>query len=202
MTGKQTARDAGNASGATQIYRLHVELQYIAPPIWRRLRVPSSIPLARLHQVLQITMGWTNSHLHQFDIGGTPYGVPDQEWPELGFIDERSVTLAGALGEATTAFSYTYDFGDDWQHAIRVEAAVPADDASPQVLCLAGANACPPEDVGGPPGYLAFMHAITDPSHSDHAEMLSWCGGAFDPRGFDLNAVNAKLRKLKIPSRR
>ena len=76
------------------------------------------------------------------------------------------------------------------------------DDARHYPLCTAGANAYPPEDVGGPSGYSDFVRAISVPSHPEHADMLRWCGGAFDPAGFDLNAVNAALRRLKIPSRR
>jgi hypothetical protein len=184
------------------IYQLHVELQEIAPAIWRRLLIPSWITLAKLHQVLQVAMGWTNSHLHQFEIGGTRYGIPDDEWPEMTPVDERRVTLATCLTTSVTDFSYAYDLGDSWEHSIHVESLLPVDDIRRYPICIAGANACPPEDVGGSPGYFEFIQAITDPTHSEHLDMLRWCGGAFDPTGFDLNAVNAALRKLKIPSRR
>jgi len=181
---------------------LHVELQEIAPAIWRRLRVPSWITLATLHRVLQIAIGWTNSHLHQFDIAGNHYGIPDPEWAEMMPVDERRVTLAMCLTPGVTRFTYEYDFGDSWQHLIQVEGTIPADDSRSHPLCVAGANACPPEDVGSTSGYFEFVQAISDRSHPEHDDMLRWCGGAFDPRGFDLNSANAALRRLKIPSRR
>src|SRR3954452_1556660 len=184
------------------IYQLCVRLQDVAPAIWRRLLVPSWITLATLHRVLQIAMGWTNSHLHQFDIAGKHYGIPDPEWPDMMPVDERRVTLAMCLTPKVTSFTYEYDFGDGWEHVIQVESTQPADDSRSHPLCVAGANACPPEDVGGTSGYFEFVQAITDRSHPEHGDMLRWCGGAFDPRGFDLNSVNAALRRLKIPSRR
>lgn len=65
-------------------------------------------------------------------------------------------------------------------------------------LCLAGANACPPEDVGGPPGYIDFLEAISDPNHPDHEDMLDWCGGDFDPTAFDTERVNKLLQRIKL----
>ena len=196
------SRSTAERDGEPILYRLHVELREISPPIWRRLRVPGWISLAKLHLVLQATMGWTNSHLHQFEIAGTEYGVPDDEWPELVVVDDRRVTLTAAIGEKVTDFRYEYDFGDGWEHAIHVEARESVEDHVQPLLCLAGANACPPEDVGGSGGYADFLKAIRNPRHPEHANYLRWCGGAFDPAGFDLNAVNSALRRLTIPSRR
>ncbi len=199
---KNSSPGASQASDPVCIYQLHIELQDIAPAIWRRLLVPGGIKLATLHRVLQVALGWTDSHLHSFDIAGKKYGIPDPEWPEMKLVDERRATLASCLTPSVKTFTYEYDFGDGWEHTIRVESTLPIDDARSYPLCVAGANACPPEDVGGTPGYLEFVQAITDPLHPEHADMLRWCGGAFDPRGFDLNSVNAALRRLKIPSMR
>ncbi|MEO8754828.1 MAG: plasmid pRiA4b ORF-3 family protein [Casimicrobiaceae bacterium] len=197
---KRSAPSAQRNSEPVQVYRLHVELMDIAPPIWRRLLVPSWITLAKLHLVLQATMGWTNSHLHKFAIGGADYGIPDEDWPELVTLDDRRVTLATSLGSGVTDLRYEYDFGDGWEHAIHIEGTQPLDDHHRFPLCTAGANACPPEDVGGPPGYEEFLRAIGNHRHPEHSDMLRWCGGAFDPAGFDVNSVNAALRRLKIPS--
>lgn len=147
-------------------------------------------------------MGWTNSHLHQFEIAGTDYGIPSDEWPELVVVDERRVTLGTSLSVSVTDFRYEYDFGDGWEHALHVEGIEPVEEHLRYPLCIAGANACPPEDVGGPHGYAEFLRAIRNHRHPEHEDSLRWCGGAFDPKGFDLNAVNAALRRLKIPSRR
>lgn len=201
MATKRHTTDARKQS-EPHIYQLYVELCDIAPAIWRRLQVPSWITLAKLHHVLQIAMGWTNSHLHQFDIAGKHYGIPDEDWPEMSPVDERHVILANCLGMTVTDFSYEYDFGDGWEHSVHVERILPVDDLSGSLLCMGGANACPPEDVGGPPGYFDFVQAITDPSRPGRVEMLRWYGGAFDPARFDLNAVNASLHQVKISSRR
>jgi pRiA4b ORF-3-like protein len=199
---KNSSPRVGQSSDPACIYQLHIELQDIAPAIWRRLLVPSWIKLGTLHRVLQVALGWTDSHLHAFDIAGKKYGIPDPEWPEMKLVDERRATLASSLTPSVTNLTYEYDFGDGWEHAIHVESTLPTDDARSYPLCVAGANACPPEDVGGTHGYLEFVQAITDPLHPEHADILRWCGGAFDPRGFDLNSVNAALRRLKIPAMR
>jgi hypothetical protein len=93
--------------------------------------------------------------------------------------------------------TYVYDFGDHWQHKVRVEAVVDNELKAPAPMCTADANRCPPEDVGGPPGYIDFLQAINDPAHEEHAEMLEWAGGTFDPTAFDIDAVNTRLLKLK-----
>jgi pRiA4b ORF-3-like protein len=197
-------RSAASAErdGEPVLYRLHVELLDISPTIWRRILVPDWISLAKLHLVLQAAMGWTNSHLHQFEIAGIKYGVPDDEWPELVVVDDRRVTLANVVGAKVTDFRYEYDFGDGWEHAIHMEAIEPIANHARYPLCLAGANACPPEDVGGPGAYAEFLEAIRNPRHAEHDDYLRWCGGAFDPAGFDLNSVNSALRRIAIPSRR
>mgnify|MGYP000306573292 CR=1 FL=1 len=103
--------------------RLHVSLAEIDPPIWRRLVVPSDWTLDRLHLVLQAAFSWTDSHLHEFRIGGLRYGDPDQLEDGFGgpqIFDYTGVRLADFTGEELT-FTYLYDFGDDWTHVIRIE---------------------------------------------------------------------------------
>ncbi|MEW5837130.1 MAG: plasmid pRiA4b ORF-3 family protein [Pseudomonadota bacterium] len=180
------------------IYQLRVELLELEPTIWRRVLVPGSIKLAKLHVVLLWTMGWLGGHLHEFIIGHAHYGEPDPDYPDDPPLrSDARTTLARALGSLTT-FTYLYDFGDGWEHRVRVEQILPPDPALKHPLCLAGANACPPEDVGGPPGYLDFLEAIADPSHEEHDDMLRWCGGRFDPTAFDLDTVNETLRQIKL----
>jgi hypothetical protein len=182
-----------------RVYRLRVELLDIAPLIWRRLLVPADIKLPKLHQCLQLAMGWTNSHLHQFKLGETVYGVPDPEWPELQTLDERRIQLCDLIGEAQRELGYEYDFGDGWEHRIVLEQAEPPNEFMRYPLCTAGERACPPEDVGGVPGYEEFLKIIGDPNHEEHGQSLLWAGGgAFDPEGFDLNAVNRALRRTRL----
>src|SRR5262249_49485333 len=99
--------------------QLRVELLEITPAIWRRIIVPESITLPRLHRVLQTSMGWTNSHLHEFIISGVKYSTPDPDWSEEpNRRDERGVVLCKALGTDARCFDYIYDFGDDWHHVV------------------------------------------------------------------------------------
>jgi len=196
----KAARIPTKASAATPpIYQLHIELRDLKPAIWRRVLVPQSVTLAKLHQVIQIAMGWTNSHLHEFTIGRIRYGMPSRESiePDL-MINEKRATLQASLPPSTKSFSYSYDFGDGWEHTLRVEKTLPIDPAFHYPLCMAGANACPPEDIGGPPGYVDFVQAISDPAHPEHEELLAWCGGTFDPFAFNLDAINAQLRRIKL----
>ena len=105
--------------------------------------------------------------------------------------------LGALLGDSTRDFAYEYDFGNGWEHRIAVEATNKPVAGWPYPLCVAGERACPPEDIGGPPGYEEFLKAIADPKHEEHDEMLAWVGGAFDPEGFDINCVNRDLRRRR-----
>lgn len=177
-----------------KIYELQVELEQITPLIWRRLWVPASTTLLKLHDLLQLAMGWSNSHLHSFQIAAHSYSMADPELDGLDMLDEGEYTLEDALGTSTRSFEYLYDFGDSWQHRIKVRLLKSPNPQYSYPLCVAGERAAPPEDVGGPPGYQEFLRAIKDPKHPEHGRMLTWTGGVFDPEGFDLNAINRILR--------
>lgn len=179
------------------IYQLKITLKYSRPPIWRRLQVPADIKLGKLHRVLQIAMGWTDSHLHQFHIGDTDYGVPDPELQFPGELrSERSVPLNRVAAEGDRFF-YEYDFGDGWEHEIEVEKVLPAETGKRYPLCLAGKHACPPEDCGGIPGYENLLEVMRDPSNEEYAETIEWLGREFDPEAFDLDDVNTALRRMR-----
>jgi len=129
---------------------LHSELKGITPAIWRRFAVPRNVTLGRLHDVVQIVMGWVDYHPHDFEIAGKRYSAPDPN--DLAIIPEIRLRLLKAMGAERT-FSYLYDFGDDWDHRIKLENIVPADAFTQTFYCSEGANACLSEDVGGPYGY-------------------------------------------------
>lgn len=180
--------------------QLRVELRDVKPIVWRRLLVPETVTLAKLHVILQCSMGWTNSHLHEYEIARRRYGIPDDDndWPGAEPVaDERRVRLKPLIESGLRRFTYQYDFGDSWEHVIKVEDLVPPKSATPPIICLAGANACPPEDVGGYPGYAEFLAALADPAHEEHAHMRSWVGGTFDPTAFDLAEINRNLATIK-----
>lgn len=180
------------------IVELHIELEYIEPIIWRRVHIPTSITLAKLHHVIQDAMGWTDSHLHEFVIDEQHYGVPDEEDDLLPYQvhSEKRAKLDDAL-MGRRHFDYLYDFGDHWEHKLRIERRLP-DAVLGHPVCVSGANACPPEDVGSWPGYEDFLQIIRDPTSPEYESTLEWCGGSFDPAGFDIDQVNRLLQHIKL----
>lgn len=187
---------------------LRIELLEVVPLVWRRMLVPQPWTLANLHRYLQWVMGWTDSHAHEFEVGD---GLVAPDWwiQEAGsdedvgrYRDERRVSIAAVVSElgARGEFEYRYDMGDGWEHRIAIESK-PASAVGDWTLpvCVAGENACPPEDVGGPHGYTLFLKILADRQHEQHEDMVHWIGGVFDPRGFDLNRIN---RDWKGPKRR
>jgi hypothetical protein len=179
---------------ASSIYQIKVTLTGIKPPIWRRIEVPGQITLFKLHVVLQVVMGWTNSHLHQFIIDKTYYGEPDPEFDD--WIDENRVKLSQLPLEEKSKFIYEYDFGDSWKHELRIEKILQVSDVKKAPICLKGSRACPPEDIGGIWGYEDFLEAIQDPNHPEHEDMMEWVGGQYDPEAFDVDEVNQYLKKF------
>lgn len=183
------------------MYELAVTLPDL--PVWRKILVRGDMNLGLLHAVLQVAMGWTNSHLHQFFIGTETYTafMPDLD-PDFGesMLDEEEVLLMDVVKKANTSFVYLYDFGDSWEHEIKVD-KIQKSDTTPLAVaeCLDGAYACPPEDCGGIDGYLDLLEIIRDPTHEEHEEMMEWLGGGFDPEMFDVRMVNKYLKKLKFP---
>ena len=174
------------------VYQLKITLRDIKPPIWRRVQVKDGT-LSQLHNIIQTCMDWTNSHLHAFEIGGEQYGEPDPDGM-METEDERKVKLSQVVTGRIKKFTYTYDFGDNWDHVIEVEKTLAAEPGVHYPRCVAGKRACPPEDCGGPWGYGDFLKAIQDPKHPEHEEMLEWAGGTFDPEQFDIDAINENLR--------
>lgn len=185
------------AAAPRSVYQLKVVLMGSKPPIWRRLLVPDTITLPKFHSVIQVAMGWSDSHLHQFVARTGCYGPSDPEC-EVEWEDERRVPLARLLKEAGDALVYEYDFGDYWRHRVTLERVLPPASGVAHPTCVAGKRACPPEDVGGLPGYGAFLEAIRDPSHPDHSDCLEWVGAPFDPAAFDIREVNARLSRGRL----
>ena len=191
----------GGWTPPTDVYEIEVTLRETPPPVWRRILVQGDMTLGRLHAVLQIAMGWQGSHLHMFRIGGKTYGDLENEMDDGESItggDENEITVAMAFKAGKSRMVYEYDFGDCWEHDLKVVKVHPpeaAPDSGP--ACVAGARACPPEDVGGTPGYGHFLEVMADPEHEEYEDLSGWIGGSFDPEKFDLNAVNRDLKRLR-----
>ena len=182
-------------------YQLKVSLLYSEPLIWRRVQVPGTMTLSRLHDVIQLCMGWTDSHLHQFMIGSNFYGPVDlnDDWSEIKILDETRFKLGDLEGDMRLRFIYEYDFGDGWQHEIEIEKVIAPDGKSPKhPVLLAGERACPPEDIGGVPGYENFLEIMNDPENEEHEEMRDWYGSDdFDPEYFEMEKINEIFKKIK-----
>jgi hypothetical protein len=185
----------GGVESGEELFQLRVMLDDTDPQVWRRVLVPASIRLDRLHGVLQAALGWTDSHLHVFIIGEVRYGWRDPDFDE-DIAAEDTVRLADIAGLGTVV-GYEYDFGDGWEHEILVEAVVSSEPGVVYPRCVDGAAACPPEDCGGTWGYRDLRETLADPGTADHEEMLDWLGiedaGQFDPAAFDLDVANRRI---------
>ena len=179
-----------SATKTPTLVHIKVTLNEIRPAIWRRLRVPDSMNLGELSMLIQAAMGWDGGHMHAFEIGGLQYGDP--EWLEDG-ENEDQMTIQKLMHDGITRFGYTYDFGDNWDHAVLIEKKAPPPDSPRAPACVDGARACPPEDCGGPPGYDGLIAALAAPDKPSNRELLEWAGEDFDPEDFSPEEVNARL---------
>ena len=178
------------------IAEIKVMLEFVEPSVTRSLQVPVDIRLDRLHLTLQAAMGWSNSHLYMFEANGTTWGVPD---PDFGGDDlpADSTTLAEALeGNSTRSIRYIYDLGDSWEHKLQIDniADPITGDLYPRLIDAVGR--CPPEDVGGLPGYEEFLKAMTNPKHPEHVNLKEWYGGSFDPSTPPVDELRFAVLKL------
>ncbi|KFI25369.1 plasmid pRiA4b ORF-3 family protein [Paenirhodobacter enshiensis] len=181
----------------TLVARLKVTLSDVEPQVLRRFDVPLKIKLNRLHEVIQAAMGWTDSHLYEFRAGGVGWGVPDPDGYYDGPLPANKTSLLDVLEDVgTKTIHYIYDFGDNWHHVIKVEKI---DDAMPGAdypRLVRAIGACPPEDVGGFPGYADFLEAMADPEHEEHDRMLEWYGGKFDPDEAEIGHILDNFERL------
>jgi len=181
---------------APKILQLHIELRGTKPKVWRRVLVPATITLAKLHHVIQAAFGWADSHLHEFIGGdGERYGTPDPHFDEPGAVSRETTRLTTALRRST--LSYVYDFGDYWDHRVQIEKTLAADPLFTLPFCVGGACATPPEDCGGVPGYAEFMRVMGDPDDPEHENLAEWFGAqTWDPKFFDAIAANDRLAAI------
>ena len=182
-----------------EVYQFKITLKETNPSVWRRIQV-GDCTLDKLHEHIQTAMGWTNSHLHQFTIGGRLFGDPllmEEDFDERGFEDSTTTMLSDILPASGKRFlfEYEYDFGDGWQHEILFEGRLKSEARKRYPLCLEGARACPPEDVGGVMSYADFLRAIADPDDDQHEQFLTWVGGQFDPEGFSPSAATRRMKQ-------
>lgn len=187
------------------LLQLKITLRGVSkPPVWRRVLVPARLSLGDLHQVIVRAMGWGGGHMHTFSDGITEWGAADSD---LDIEDEDEIDAGMVLSVPGERLGYLYDFGDSWEHDIKLEKVLrPGQDGPgperPLPVCLAGKGACPPDDCGGPHGYAELKSALADPRHEDHDTLLEWLGlsgpADFDPGQFSLTQVNERFRRAGI----
>ena len=176
------------------VYQFKITLLNITPPIWRRIQVPETYTFWDLHVAIQDAMGWEDYHLHEFEMHHpltgekVKIGIP-YEGDERELIPEYVAKIAEWFSMKNRVAKYIYDFGDHWEHEIKLEKILARDKNIEYPICIAGERACPPEDCGGVWGYKEFLEAIKNPEHEEHETMLEWIGGEFDPEHFDPKEV-------------
>src|SRR6266567_3281083 len=183
---------------AANIASLKITLDHVKPAVLRRIEVPFDIPLDRLHQTLQVAIGWTNSHLYEIRAGDVGWSTPHPGIDGADeFLDARKARLGDVIEDVgTKTLQYLYDFGDGWEHTIKIERIADAVPGVAYPRLVEAAGRCPPEDVGGPWGYADLLQAIDDPQHERHAELKDWIGGDFDPKTVDTDRLAEELAAL------
>jgi len=180
-----------------QVYQFKITLKGTKPPIWRRILVPETYTFWDLHVAIQDAMGWEDYHLHEFTLLSpktgrkVKIGIPSDEDVDYGWevLAEWNQKIAHYFSSENSKADYVYDFGDGWEHSIKLEKILPRETGVAYPRCIDGRGACPPEDCGGIGGYAEFLEAIGDPANELHEDMLDWVGGSFDPDDFDPNDV-------------
>lgn len=180
-----------------KIARLRITLNDSEPIVWRRVELPLTNSLKTLHLAIQAAMLFENYHLFQFDVGDARYGIPfDDDWSDTPTRDAGNIRLAKLVERGVTAFTYTYDFGDNWLHTVVIEAVTPADLAKEYPCFVDGDRRAPPEDVGGISGFEEFVEAMTEADHPERDAVLEWYGRAFDPTDISLDEIGWRMGKL------
>lgn len=195
----ENSQGIGGIPVAERVYQFKITLKEVEPPIWRRIQV-KDCTLDELHEHIQTAMGWTNSHLHQFEINGVRHGDPEliyEGWEdEEPPVNSRRLKINKIIPTDGKRFSfdYEYDFGDGWEHGILFEGCLRSEKGTRYPICVEGERACPPEDVGGIYGYAEYLEALADPKHERHDEFMEW-QGAFDSEAFSTEKATKHMRR-------
>ncbi len=178
----------------TKILQIKISIKGIKPIIWRRFLVKDSITFHQFHKIIQKVMGWANYHLYAFEIGNLRIESEELAAGEYSdFEPSEKIRLSQVLSEKMK-LEYVYDFGDCWEHTIKVEKTLEIDPKLKYPVCLAGERACPPEDCGSVPGYYNLMEIRENKKHPEYEEMIvNWLGEDYNPKEFDVDTVNKRV---------
>lgn len=182
---------------AATIARLKITLDDVEPAVLRRMDVPLSITLDRLHQTIQAAMGWTSSHLYDFHVDGISWGIPDPEAGGKDVLSARKTRLGDVVEDVgCRELTYLYDFGDGWEHTVKIERIGDAEPETAYPRLIAASGRCPPEDIGGPWGYAELLAALRDPAHERRSDFKYFVESGFDPDIEDANALAKAVAAL------
>jgi len=174
------------------VYEIKIELKDTSPKIWRKVQVNSDISLNELHHIIQISMGWTNSHLYSFRIDKIEYSLKDYDYDFQKFGNARAYRIKDFKNEP---IDYIYDFGDYWEHSVRIEKET-KEERLLHPKCIEGEGTCPPEDVGGIHGFEEFKEIMKDKTHPERESYIEWYGSEFGPDKVYLKEINQQLTNL------
>lgn len=196
MVDLDTSRKARRGPATVEILRLRIDLENVTPTVTRTILVRATSKLSTLHTAIQCAMGWEDCHLHEFEKDGVRYGPVDL-YDDLDDVELESEKkqLGTLFRTGKSTMSYLYDFGDGWKHVVTLEEQLPPDLSLRRPTCIAGDNACPPEDVGGSGGYMHYLEAVLDPQHEEHADMMAWRGPGFHPSHFSIEEAQVRLQR-------
>lgn len=196
---KKSSRQDGKLLLSGKCFQFKITLDGIKPSIWRRIQV-RDCTLDKLHEHIQSAMGWTNCHLHRFEIEGMRYGDPElleDDFQEFKYDDSTKTMVSEVLPNDHTrfAFKYEYDFGDSWEHEILFEGIPHLDTGASPPFCLEGERACPPEDCGGVWGYGDLLEKMASPGREENASRVRLVGGNWNPEEFDAEMATKAMQK-------
>ena len=181
-----------------EIIQIKISLMNSSPSIWREIQVHRETTFFELHHIIQITMGWQNYHLYEFNTEGYRIGeISEDSMEDFGnneLLNSRDIKLVDVITVRET-LSYEYDFGDGWLHQIEVQNFLSCDKHEYPV-CIGGEMRCPPEDCGGLHSFYDSLKILKDKKHPEHKEMVQWFPTKYDPYIFDILKANKQLLKL------
>lgn len=192
----KTAGESTKDDKPVPSYILHISISFSDPLIWRRVQVPGAFTLAQLHNIIQLSMGWSDSHVHQFLVGKISYeptmksNVPR----ESKRFDEYKYKLHTLEEGMRFMFSYLYGAGEGWEHEIHLEEVVPPSRQLKHPILLSGEMACPPETVGDIHEYQKLISDLSSPGNNSQTSLYELTGRPdFDPAFFDLESAKKRV---------
>lgn len=177
------------------IFQLKITLKGPKPSIYRTILVEDTRTFYEFHHIIQISMGWFNYHLFQFETGDICISDPSMiDYREI--LDSKKIKLNEVLIKEGTEIKYEYDFGDGWVHKIKLEKILPIKLNQQYPICIRGKRNCPPEDCGGIWGYENLLEIMSNKKHPEYKEMKQWLGEVFDPEKLNIEEINEELIEL------